>query len=130
MDKSSNPAFVAMEAGTPIEVNLHTIIDERPLHDQDPYVLLVLDSEASTNDQLHMMLRAGGFEGPMSVYGFMRAALATLASGGAEASELDKLVRVAVRALLVEAGVAKAEVADPPWLAALLDGLVAVAVAR
>lgn len=129
MDKS-NPAIVAMEAGTPLEINLHTIIDEKPLHDQDPYVLLVLDGRESTDEQLHMMLRAGGFDEPMSVYGFMRAACATLASGADDAAELDGLVRTAVRALLVEAGVAKADTEDPPWLTVLLDGLVAVAVAR
>lgn len=125
-----NPAIVAMEAGTPLEVNLNTIIDERPLHDEDPYVLLVLDGAQSTDEQLFMVLRAGGFDGPMSVYGFMRAACATLASGDADAAELDALVRTAMRELLIDAGVAKADVADPPWLTTLLDGLVAVAVSR
>lgn len=113
-----------------LEVGLNAIIDERPLENGDPYALIVIDAEKSKGPRLSILLRAGGFDGPLSTYGFLRTVMATLASGEEIRDEITRHVREALREALVDAGVANGAADDPPWLTELLDALVGVAVAR
>ena len=107
-----------------VEVSLRTIIDPEPMESGDPYMLVVLDAAASDDRNVSMTLRAGGFLEPLSVYGMARSVLATLAADTGVAADVVPRVRGAIRAELIEAGVAKDTGEDAPWVVRLLDRLV------
>lgn len=112
------------------EIELRMLIGSDPLESGEPYVLIVLDSNLSSDERTSMVLTAGGFLEPVSVYAMSRSVMAAMATEPGVAQDVLPRVRAAIRTELVEAGVAKGTDDDAPWLVRLLDRLVELAVYR